>query len=223
MAEVKLLGKWPCPYVLRARVALQLKKVEYEYLEEELGGKSELLLKSNPVHKKIPVLIHRGRPLCESLIIVQYIDEAWLAAPGLLPASTHDRAFHRFWAAYFDDKLSPLLTRLRNGERGRANEEAAEGVKLLEEAFVRLSEGKGFFGGDEIGYLDITIGCHLGWIRVTERLMGFKLIEEAKVPALAGWAERFCAHEAVQGIMPETEKLMEIFQLAQIHMKRSKR
>ncbi|KAF6176433.1 hypothetical protein GIB67_010070 [Kingdonia uniflora] len=31
----------------------------------------------NPVHKKVPVLIHNGKPISESLIVVQYVDEVW--------------------------------------------------------------------------------------------------------------------------------------------------
>lgn len=48
--DLKLLGLWASPYVLRVKLALSLKGLSYEYVEEDLRDKSELLLKSNPVH-----------------------------------------------------------------------------------------------------------------------------------------------------------------------------
>lgn len=74
--ELQLLGTWYSPYAMRAKIALGLKGLSYEYIEQDLFGKSELLLKSNPVHKKVPVLIHAGRPVCESRVVLEYVDEA---------------------------------------------------------------------------------------------------------------------------------------------------
>ncbi|XP_044402259.1 glutathione S-transferase U7-like [Triticum aestivum] len=64
--DLKLLGMWASPYVLRVRLALSIKGISYEYTEEDLRHKSELLLRSNPVHNKVPVLIHDGKPVSES-------------------------------------------------------------------------------------------------------------------------------------------------------------
>ncbi|KAH9290227.1 hypothetical protein KI387_034344, partial [Taxus chinensis] len=78
--------------------------VKYEYQEENLAVKSDLLSRMNPVHKKIPVLIHNGKPICESPIILQYLDEAWPASQPFLPSDPYDRALARFWADFVDKK-----------------------------------------------------------------------------------------------------------------------
>ena len=65
MADLKLLGLPLSPFVISVRMALNMKGVNrYEYVDEDPSNKSELLLKSNPVHKKVPVLIHNGKPIC---------------------------------------------------------------------------------------------------------------------------------------------------------------
>ncbi|XAR64965.1 Glutathione transferase [Bertholletia excelsa] len=213
-SDLKLLGVGPSPYVNRVQIALNLKSVNYEFLEEKLGSKSELLLKSNPVHKKIPALIHGDKPVCESLIIVQYIDEVWTSGPSILPSDTYDRALHRFWAAYIDDKFFPNVKELRTADGEEAKEAAveriAEGMALLEDALAKCGKGKPFFGGDNIGYVDIAFGSHLGWLKAAEKLAGVTLFNKAKTPRLVAWADAFSSHEAVKDVIPETEKLVEL-------------
>ncbi|VAI37630.1 unnamed protein product [Triticum turgidum subsp. durum] len=88
-----LLDFWVSPFGQRVRIALAEKGLPYEYVEEDLmAGKSDRLLRSNPVHKKIPVLLHDGRPVNESLIILQYLEDAFPDAPALLLLKTLDGA-----------------------------------------------------------------------------------------------------------------------------------
>lgn len=102
---VKLLGTWTSPYAMRPRIALNLKSIEYEFLQDPYGSNRSLLHENNPIYKKIPVLFHNQRPICESMVIVQYIEDVWPTGPSLFPPDPYDRAIARFWTAYIDDKV----------------------------------------------------------------------------------------------------------------------
>ncbi|KAJ0977614.1 hypothetical protein J5N97_013088 [Dioscorea zingiberensis] len=210
--EVKLLGLWASPFVIRAKIALALKGVEYEYFEENLRNKSELLLKSNPVYKKVPVLIHNGKPICESMIIVQYIDDVWSGVgPSIVPSDPFDAAMARFWSHYVDDKWFPSYDDVVNGETREAkidaSREAMAVLQPLEEAFEKQSKGKHFFGGETIGFLDIALGSYLVWIKAGEKITGLEFFD--KLPNLSAWAECFWAHDVVKAVMPEVDAVVD--------------
>lgn len=98
--KVTLHGLWASPYVKRVELALKVKGIPYEYVEEDLRNKNPLLLKYNPVHGKVPVLVHNGKPICESFVILEYIDETWANGPRLLPEDPYKRAQVRFWVSF---------------------------------------------------------------------------------------------------------------------------
>ena len=103
--QVTLYGFWLSPYCTLVHLALKLKGVAYEYVEEDLTNKSATLLQLNPVHQKVPVLVVDGKPVAESRVILEYIDETW-AEPSFLPSDPYSRARVRFWVDFFYQRVN---------------------------------------------------------------------------------------------------------------------
>ncbi|KAJ0829307.1 putative glutathione transferase [Helianthus annuus] len=129
--DVILLDLWVSVFGQRVRIALAEKGVHYENREENPQNKTPLLLEMNPVHKKIPVLIHQGKPVCESNIIVQYIDEAWHQSPSLLPSDPYLRAQARFWADFVDKKVYEAGKKIWMTEGGKQEAKKEELIGVL--------------------------------------------------------------------------------------------
>ncbi|XP_074311223.1 glutathione S-transferase U19-like [Silene latifolia] len=201
--EVILLDFWPSPFGMRCRIALHEKGVEFEYKDENLRNKSELLLKMNPVHKKIPVLVHNDKPVCESLIIVQYIDEVWSNNP-LLPSDPYERAQARFWADYVEKKLYDATRKVwttKGEEQEAGKKEFIEHLTILEK---QLGD-KPFFGGDSFGYVDVTLIPFYSWFYALETEGKFT-IEESN-PKIIEWAKRCMQRESVAKALPDEKKV----------------
>ncbi|KAF8014376.1 hypothetical protein BT93_H0268 [Corymbia citriodora subsp. variegata] len=204
--EVELLGLWVSPFVRRVEWALKLKGIAYDTIEEDMLNKSALLLRLNPVHQKVPVLVHGGRVVCESFLILEYIDETWKKCP-LLPRDPYDRATARLWASVAEGKLLENVWIALNSE----GEEKERAIQLATEALGHVEgviKGKAFFGGEGIGYLDLVIGWVSHWLPVWEEVYSMKIFDPTKFPAMAAWASRFVEHPVIKENLPPRDKMV---------------
>ncbi|GMT26463.1 hypothetical protein PFISCL1PPCAC_17760, partial [Pristionchus fissidentatus] len=151
----------------RVRIALNLKGLQYTSKTIDLltwdGAAADEAKSLNPAGR-IPVLIHDGRVLTESLAIVEYIDEVF-DGPKLLPADPVARANSRAIAMHVACGIQPLqiVRTVRKVDevagKGAGEKWAAHwldrGLQELEE-MVKKTAGK-YAVGDELSIGDVVI------------------------------------------------------------------
>lgn len=156
------------------------------------------------------MLVHGDKPIAESLVILEYIDETWRENP-LLPEHTYEKAMVRFWAKYVDEKCvisAWTAGRTKGHEQEKAIKSTQESLKLLN----KLIEGKIFFGGETIGFLDLVVGSLPNWIKFIEESVGIKLFDTKELSFLHEWAQRFTEIQMIKESIPMKEDLLNYFQ-----------
>ncbi|KAL2530814.1 Glutathione S-transferase U7 [Forsythia ovata] len=210
-STVKLVGFWVSPFVQRVRWALKLKGIEYEYIEEDIFNRSHLLSELNPVHQKVPVLVHNGKPLPESFIILEYIDETWKHNPSL-PQDPHERATARFWAKFAEEKLFGAAWIGLCSEDDEQEGAVKSSIEALEKIEEKL-KGKNFFGGDRIGYVDIINGWISYMLPIWEEVASMKIYDPMKFPAVTSWISNFREHPVIkEEYLPSKDEMIVYFQ-----------
>ncbi|MED6156980.1 hypothetical protein PIB30_019280 [Stylosanthes scabra] len=208
MADLKLHGFWYSPFTMRVVWTLKLKGISYENIEEDRYNKSPQLLEYNPVHKKTPVLVHGGKPICESMVIVEYIDELWPQNP-LLPHDSYERAQARFWVAYAEQMVPviPALIFSTNAEeKGKALEKLWEHLKVLEDHC--LADKRKFFGGDKLNIVDIAFGSLVTLFITIGDVKQEEILVAEKFPLLHVWFDNFKNAPVIKENFPDREKML---------------
>ncbi|KAF8015015.1 hypothetical protein BT93_H0719 [Corymbia citriodora subsp. variegata] len=196
---------WASPYSKRVELALKVKGIEYEFVEEDMTNKSEALLRYNPVHKKVPDLVHNGKPIAESLVIIDYIDETWKEGPRLLPQDPYERAKVHFWAGFLQQQLfEAMISVLKtDGE-----------LKVLEEGIKGSYPGwSPFINSDNVGLLEIVVCPTLDAHKALEEVQGVKFLDPEKYPRVTSWVTSLAELPLAKEAMPPHEKLVGLFQL----------
>ncbi|MCE3271633.1 MAG: glutathione S-transferase [Ramlibacter sp.] len=124
---MKLIGSNSSPYVRKVRVVMAEKKLDYQFVEEDVWSADTNIMHSNPLGKVPCLVMEGGEALFDSRVIVEYLDT--LSPVGkLIPAVGRERAEVKTWEALADGVLDALiLARLeanwvhrKKGERSQA-------------------------------------------------------------------------------------------------------
>ena len=91
--NIKLYSYWRSSACYRVRIALNLKQLPYETIAVHLAKSEQHAEGFHDVNPQelIPVLMHGGRMLRQSLAIIDYLDENWENNRPLMPSVARDR------------------------------------------------------------------------------------------------------------------------------------
>jgi len=71
--------------------------------------------------------------------------------------------------------------------------------------------GTRFFGGDDLGFVDLAACTLAHWLGVLEEVAGVRLVADGKYQALRRWAEQYTSHEVVRRSLPDRDQLVAFF------------
>src|ERR1700730_973029 len=167
---LKLYGYFRSSAAFRVRIALNLKKLDYEtaaiHLRRNDQAKPDYLA-VNP-QGLVPALDDGGRTLIQSLAIIEYLDEAY-PDPPLLPKDPAERARVRALAEIVACDIHPInnLRVLRYLTHSLGQDEAAianwynhwidAGFQAFERLLVADARTARFCHGDRPGLADIAL------------------------------------------------------------------
>ena len=168
---MKLIGALTSPYVRKVRVVMAEKKLDYQFVIEDVWG-NDAILKSNPLGKVPCLVLDGGEAVFDSRVIVEYVDT--LSPVGkLIPPSGRERTEVRTWEALADGLLdAAVLARLEDHWAGRTPEQRASAwverqMRTVHNALKAMSQGLGdkpFCAGTHFSLADVAVGCALGYL-----------------------------------------------------------
>lgn len=170
-----------CPYAARARIVLAEKGVEFEVVEIDLAARPAWLYEKNPAGR-VPVLEEDGRPLPESVVIMEFLDERY-PEPALLPADPADRAHVRLLICRDDEFTDPYYA----FRRGEGFEELDTALRRFD---ATLTE-QPYLAGAEYSLADIAF---VPWVLRARDMLG---VDFEPYPALAAWLTRLEERPAI--------------------------
>lgn len=169
---MKLIGSAASPYVRKVRVVMAEKRLDYQFIKEDVWAEDTTIGHSNPLGK-VPCLIMEGtEAMFDSRVIVEYLDT--LSPVGkLIPSQGRERAEVKTWEALADGVMDAgILWRLEatwpkraDGERSQAWMDRQRSKVLGGLAAMAKGLGdKPFCSGIHLSLSDIAVGCALGWV-----------------------------------------------------------
>ena len=167
---MKIIGSITSPYVRKVRIVLAEKKIEADFVLENVWVPETTISQTNPLGKVPCLVMDDGSAVFDSRVIVEYVDT--LSPVGkLIPADGRDRAAVKTWEPLADGILDAgILARLEATWRPAEQQSPAwidRQMSKIDAALRSMSIGLGESNcchNNQFGLADIAVGCALGYV-----------------------------------------------------------
>jgi len=198
LPQLKLVSFKLCPYVQRARIVLLEKHIAHAVEYIDLDAPPPWFYDISPL-EKVPVLLVDERPLFESMVICEYLDEI---TPGsLYPADAFERAQQRAWSEFGNDILDQHYALVKARDEPGFRRARATLIERLETLDEILGDGP-YFAGETFMMVDAVYAPIFRYLNQLET--EFQLGLYADLDRLPRWADALLARPSVQHAVPET-------------------
>jgi glutathione S-transferase len=169
---MKLIGSPASPYVRKVRIVMAEKKLDYQFVLEDVWATTTTIFDSNPLGKVPCLVMEGGEALFDSRVIVEYLDT--LSPVGkLIPPLGRERAEIKTWEALADGLLdAALAARMETIWPHRTAEQRSQAwidrqLDKIQRALAAMSRGLGdkpFCSGIHFSLADVAVGCALAYL-----------------------------------------------------------
>jgi glutathione S-transferase len=169
---MKLIGSITSPYVRKVRIVMAEKKLDFDFVSEDVWAADTSISASNPLGKVPCLVMEGGEALFDSRVIVEYVDT--LSPVGkLIPDRGRERAEVKTWEALSDGLLdAAILARLEATWPGRKEGERSQAwidrqLKKIDDSLAAMDRAlaeRSNCVGIQISLADIAVGVAVGYL-----------------------------------------------------------
>lgn len=167
---MKLIGSHASPFVRKVRVVMAEKKLDYEFVLEDVWAPDTKIQQSNPLGKIPCLIMEDGGAMFDSRVIVEYLDT--LSPVGkLVPPNGRERAEVKCWEALADGVVEAAMhVRLEKTKRPESQQSPEWIKRQMEKVHAGLKamssglKDTPYCAGNHHSLADVAVGCALDWL-----------------------------------------------------------